>query len=287
MAAQVCKRPPAWSIQETLDLIAVWGEESVQAELRTSRKNADISAKIAQGMGEKGYTRDTQQCRVKIKELRQAYQKTREVNSRSGAEPQTCHFYEQLHAILAGDPNTVHGYHPGTQAATGNNEEDIVDEEEEEEENVQQVSRGSILPGSQELFLTLEPVPSQDPLVRDCDGGEGTSAQRLSQIRRRKKQTREDMFCDLMCSSKGDRAQLHAWRLTLSESMRIDQEGRKASKEQECNTQEEMLQLMGAQTDMLRHLVEVQERQLDLRVQLHPVMNELPSSPSSISSSPR
>ncbi|XP_074805112.1 myb/SANT-like DNA-binding domain-containing protein 7 [Natator depressus] len=102
-----------WSIQETLDLIAVWGEESVQAELRTSRRNADIYAKIAQGMGEKGYTRDTQQCHVKIKELRQAYQKTREVNSRSGAEPQTCHFYEQLHAILAGDPNTVHGYHPG------------------------------------------------------------------------------------------------------------------------------------------------------------------------------
>ncbi|EMP39524.1 hypothetical protein UY3_03253 [Chelonia mydas] len=63
----------------------------------------------------------------------------------------------------------------GPQAATGNNEEDTVDEEEEEEENVQQASGGSILPDSQDLFLTLEPIPFHDPLVQDCDGREGTS----------------------------------------------------------------------------------------------------------------
>ncbi|XP_043363427.1 zinc finger and SCAN domain-containing protein 29-like [Dermochelys coriacea] len=200
MATQVCERAPVWSIQETLDLIAVWGEESVQAELQSSRRNADIYAKIARGMGGKGYTRDIQQCHVKIKLLRQVYQKIREENSRSGAESQTCHFYEQLHAILGGDPTSTLTLSmetsQGTQTATGNNEEDIV---EEEEENVQQTSRGSILPNSQELFLTLDPIPSQDPLVWDCDGGEGTSAaicslgasstpaQRLSQIRRQKK----------------------------------------------------------------------------------------------------
>ncbi|EMP37381.1 Zinc finger CCHC domain-containing protein 4 [Chelonia mydas] len=39
-----------------------------------------------------------------------------------------------------------------------NREEDFVDEEEEEE-NAQQVSGESILPGSQDLFITLEPIP--------------------------------------------------------------------------------------------------------------------------------
>ncbi|EMP28953.1 hypothetical protein UY3_13983 [Chelonia mydas] len=129
--------------------------------------------------GRGGYTRDTQQCCVKIKELRQAYQKTREVNSHPGAKPQTCHFYEQLHAILGGDhtstPTLSVDTSQGTQVAMDNNEEDIVDEEEEEEKNAQQASGGSVLPNSQDLFLTLEPIPSQDPLVRDCGGRKGTS----------------------------------------------------------------------------------------------------------------
>ncbi|EMP38094.1 hypothetical protein UY3_04672 [Chelonia mydas] len=229
-------------MQETLGLVTGWGEESVPAELRSSRRNADIDAKIAQGTGDKGYTRDTQQSRMKITELKQACQKTREANNTS----------------------------QGPQEASGNKEEDIVDEEEEEEENAQQGSGGSILPDSQDLFLTLEPIPSQGLLLRDRDGGEGISAATLSMgasstPAQRLSQIREHTFCDLTRASETDRAQLNAGRLTLSESTRPDQKGRKACREQERNTQEEMLRLMGEQTDMLRHLVEVQERQLDPR----------------------
>ncbi|XP_044857789.1 zinc finger and SCAN domain-containing protein 29-like [Mauremys mutica] len=197
MAAQVRKRAPAFSTQETLDLIAMWGEEHGEA---------DVFAKIARRMGEKGYTRDAQQCRVKISALRQAYQKTRMANGRPGAEPQTCRFYEQLHAILDRDsisfPILVVDSTCGVMYVEGFVDEDSLDEEEEE--NVHQSSGGSILPENQGRFLTLEPIPSQDALVQDCDGGEGTSAaalsladasstpaQRLSQIRRRKKRTRE------------------------------------------------------------------------------------------------
>ncbi|EMP36188.1 hypothetical protein UY3_06624 [Chelonia mydas] len=39
---------------------------------------------------------------MKIKELRQAYQNTREANGRYSSEPQTCCFYDELHAILGG-----------------------------------------------------------------------------------------------------------------------------------------------------------------------------------------
>uniref|UniRef100_A0A8C3I3D3 Myb/SANT-like DNA-binding domain-containing protein n=1 Tax=Chrysemys picta bellii TaxID=8478 RepID=A0A8C3I3D3_CHRPI len=161
------KRAPAWSERETLYLIAVWGEESMQAELRCSRRNADIYAKIAQGMMDRGYTRDTQQCCVKIKELRQAYQKTKEANVHSGLEPQTCRFYDQLHAILREEPTATPPLSVDTckGGASRNTDEDFV--EEEEEENAQQASGESVFPVSQDLFITLEPIPSQGELFPD------------------------------------------------------------------------------------------------------------------------
>ncbi|EMP39051.1 Glycerol-3-phosphate acyltransferase 1 [Chelonia mydas] len=172
------KRDPAWTKRETLDLIPVWGEASVQAELQSKRRNANIFAKISQGMLERGCNRDTQQCRVKIKELRQAYQKTKEANGHSGSEPHTCRFYDQLHGILGGDPTTTSPLSVDTckGGVSRNTEEDFGDEEEEEEdENAQQASGESVLPGSQDLFITLEPTPSQCG-IPDPEDGEDTSA---------------------------------------------------------------------------------------------------------------
>ncbi|CAM4588156.1 unnamed protein product [Lepidochelys kempii] len=227
MAAQGRKRAPAFSVQETLDLIALWGEQPVEAELY---------AQIAQRMGGKGYTRDTQQCRVKIKALVRAFLKTRMANSHPGAEPQTCRFYEQLHAILDRDfTSTPIFIVDSSRAATGNSEEDTVDEEEEEE-NVQQASRGSILPDNRDLFLIRAPTPAQDPLLQDCDGGEGTSAanistlplsspsQRLAQIKRQKNCTRYEMLSEHMQATHNERAQQNAWRLTMAESLKSENE---------------------------------------------------------------
>ncbi|EMP26362.1 Putative protein C11orf61 like protein [Chelonia mydas] len=107
MQSQNCQRAPAWTEREVRDLIAVWGDKSVLAELvlselHSKRRNANIFEKISKGMKHIGYNKDPQQCRMKIKELRQAYQKTREANGCSGSEPQTCRFYHELHAILGG-----------------------------------------------------------------------------------------------------------------------------------------------------------------------------------------
>ncbi|XP_073190459.1 myb/SANT-like DNA-binding domain-containing protein 7 [Lepidochelys kempii] len=107
MESQNLKRAPAWTEREVQDLIAVWGEESVLSELRSSFRNAKTFVKISQGMKDRGHNRDPKQCRVKLKELRQAYRKTREANGRSGSEPQTCHFYDELHAILGGSATTT------------------------------------------------------------------------------------------------------------------------------------------------------------------------------------
>ncbi|EMP28835.1 Adrenocortical dysplasia protein like protein [Chelonia mydas] len=135
MESQNHKRAPAWTEREVLDLIAIWGEESVQAELHSKRQNANIFAKISKGMMARGYNRDTQQCRMKVKELKQAYQRTKDANGHSGSESHTCRFHNELHAILGGAPTTTPSLSVGTCKGGGsrNRDEDFVDEEDEEE----------------------------------------------------------------------------------------------------------------------------------------------------------
>ncbi|XP_073214408.1 uncharacterized protein [Lepidochelys kempii] len=233
MESQNRKRAPAWTEREVWDLIAVWGEESVLSELRSSFRNAKTFVKISQGMKDRGHNRDPKQCRMKLKELRQAYQKTREANSRSGSEPQTCRFYDELHAILGGSATTTPAVlFDSFNGDGGNTEAGFGDEEDDDDEEVvdssQQASGETGFPDSQELFLTLdlEPVPPEPTqgCLLDPAGGEGTSAacvsmitgsspsQRLVKLRKKKKRTRDEIFSELMLSSHTDRAQMNAWR---------------------------------------------------------------------------
>ncbi|XP_074981245.1 uncharacterized protein LOC142071005 [Caretta caretta] len=137
-----------------------------------------------EGMKDRGHNRDPKQCRVKLKELRQAYQKTREANGRSGSEPQTCHFYDELHAILGGSATTTPAVlFDSFNGDGGNTEAGFGDEEDDDDDEVvdssQQASGETGFPDSQELFLTLdlEPVPPEPTqgCLLDPAGGEGTS----------------------------------------------------------------------------------------------------------------
>nr|XP_048700309.1 uncharacterized protein LOC125634101 isoform X1 [Caretta caretta]XP_048700310.1 uncharacterized protein LOC125634101 isoform X1 [Caretta caretta] len=326
MESQNCKRAPAWTEQEVRDLITVWGEESVLSELRSSFRNAKTFVKISQGMKDRGHNRDPKQCRVKLKELRQAYQKTREANGRSGSEPQTCRFHDELHAILGGSATTIpavlfdsfNGDGGNTEAGFGDKEDD---EEEEVVDSSEQASGETGFPDSHELFLTLdrEPVPPEPTqgCLLDPAGGEGTStacvsmitgsspSQRLVKLRKKKKRTRDEMFSELMLSSHTDRAQTNAWRQIMSECRKAqnDREERWRAEEskwraedraeaqmwQQCDErrQDSMLRLLEDQTSMLQCMVELQQRQLEHRLPLQPLYNQLPSSPSSIASIPR
>ncbi|EMP25465.1 Zinc finger and SCAN domain-containing protein 29 [Chelonia mydas] len=107
MAGYRTKHILAWTTAELLDLISIWGEESVQSQLRLTRRNRDTYGQISRGLCEKGYDQDTQQCRAKIKELRQAYHKAWEANHHSGGAPKTCCLYKELNAILGGDPTSL------------------------------------------------------------------------------------------------------------------------------------------------------------------------------------
>ncbi|EMP25706.1 Zinc finger and SCAN domain-containing protein 29 [Chelonia mydas] len=168
------KRAPAWTEREVLDLITVWGEKSVPSELRSKRRNAKTFQKISEAMRDRGYIRDATQCRVKLKELRQVYQKTKESNGHSGTEPQTCCFYNELHAILWGATTTT----PPLSMDSDNGvlsamPEDFVDgEDEEEEDELEESTQHTVLPDSQDLFITLTEIPSQPNQAEEGTSGD-------------------------------------------------------------------------------------------------------------------
>ncbi|EMP42356.1 Neuroblastoma-amplified sequence [Chelonia mydas] len=130
------------------------------------------SFQTSEAMRDGGNSRDATQCRVKLKELRQAYQKTKESNGRSGTEPQMCRFYAELHAILGGAATTTPPLsvdsNDGVLSAMP---EDFADgEDEEEEDEFEESTQHTVLPDSQDLFITLTEIPSQPN-----QAGEGTS----------------------------------------------------------------------------------------------------------------
>ncbi|XP_074921088.1 ceramide kinase isoform X3 [Chelonoidis abingdonii] len=99
---------------------------------------------------------------------------------------------------------------------------DREDEEEEEEDELAESTQHSVLPNSQELFLTQTELPSQASSP-DTEAVEATSSanfsslpppsQRLSQIRRwGEKKTREEMFSEITKVTRKERAHLNEWK---------------------------------------------------------------------------
>ncbi|XP_065410452.1 myb/SANT-like DNA-binding domain-containing protein 2 [Chrysemys picta bellii] len=297
MQSENRKRAPAWTVREVLDLIAVWGDDSMLSDLCSKRLNANTFEKISKGMMERGHNRDSTQCRVKVKELRQAYQKTKESNGCSGAEPQTCRFYAELHAILGGGATTTAPLTVDSkEGVLSAMPEDFADGEDEEEDELEESTQHTILPNSQDLFLTMTEIPSQGCMKADHEAIEGTSAahfsslpppsQRLSQIRRRKKRTRDEMFSEIMLSTCNERTHLNVWKAAVSqyrkaanerEDRRDDSDERWRQEDQ--RRQDATLGLLRDQTDMLWRLVELQEWQQDHRVLLQLLFNCSPQVP--------
>ncbi|EMP32904.1 Zinc finger and SCAN domain-containing protein 29 [Chelonia mydas] len=142
-------------------------------------------------MRDRGYIRDATQCHVKLKQLRQVYQKTKESNGHSRTEPQTCRFYDELHAILGGAATTTPPLSDdGVLSAMA---EDFADGEDEEEDELGESPQHTVLPDSQDLSITLTEMPSQPIKAR-----EGTSEKcQKAQSKFGMQSTSEQKFTDL------------------------------------------------------------------------------------------
>ena len=95
-----------WLDDETLKLLELWGEESVQTTLEGCTSNKSIYDKIAAELNSSGYTRTGLQCRERIKKLKKDYKKTKDNLNETGNKRKICKFYEQINDILGDRPST-------------------------------------------------------------------------------------------------------------------------------------------------------------------------------------
>ncbi|XP_050788733.1 zinc finger protein 141-like isoform X2 [Gopherus flavomarginatus] len=306
------KRAPAWNTQELMDLIAVWGEESVLSELQSSRRNEKTFEKISNAMRERGHSRDSLQCRVKVKELRQAYRKTKAAKGRSGSGPKTCRFYDELNAILGNcattnPPLSVDSEVGVVISATAEDLEDGEDHDEaQEEDDPAESTEHSIPPNSQDLFLTLTEVPCQPSQASSTenDAVESSFAAHFSSVplpspvrrgghirRLRKKRTREEMFTEIMAVTRTERAQQGDWKqlVTKYREAASQREDRRDAKndfrwQEDQRWRAATLDLLRDQTDILRDML---EELRGLRLPLQPMYNLPQYSPCPIPSRTR
>jgi len=69
--------------EETLQLIEIWGDDRIQAQLEGTHRNKDVYTKIAREMSEAGFERTFQQCRDKLKKLKAEYIKLKDKQGRT------------------------------------------------------------------------------------------------------------------------------------------------------------------------------------------------------------
>ncbi|EMP37938.1 hypothetical protein UY3_04868 [Chelonia mydas] len=172
-------------------------------------------------MIERGHDCDRLQCRVKVKELWNAYHEAREANRRSGATPTSCQFYKEQDAILGGNPTSTAKAPVDTSLAhvsvkSGpSQEEEILDKEGEGDPEAEDDSDARDA-CSQELFSTPEePSQSQKLDPGEAQTGEEApemtlgaqppsllaAAEWLCRIRKWPRRTKEDFLCEVMMYS--------------------------------------------------------------------------------------
>lgn len=93
-------RAAAWRCAETLDLLVMWGEVSVQEAPVASHQNKDLFVDVPKHTSKRGHDRDADQCWIKNKQLRSKYIEMRDKRRQSGRGYVTCPFYGELDRML-------------------------------------------------------------------------------------------------------------------------------------------------------------------------------------------
>ncbi|XP_073162856.1 uncharacterized protein [Lepidochelys kempii] len=196
-----------------------------KSQLRSSHRNYSTFGQISR---ERGHDQDALQCRIKVKELRNAYCKARETNSHSGAAPVTCRFYKELDMLLGADPTST----PNTIMDTSEPSSTRPGEEKEEEQSgskgaeAEEDTPESLDACGQELFLSQEEgSQSRQPVLGEGQTPEEvpdatlrsqlsmlSPSERLQRIRKRPCRSKEDMLHKVMQHSSNENGKVQEWR---------------------------------------------------------------------------
>ncbi|XP_029559642.1 ATP-dependent (S)-NAD(P)H-hydrate dehydratase isoform X2 [Salmo trutta] len=94
-----------WSDVETRTLLNIWGEQDIQTALDGNFRNSHVYRDVARRLGEMGFERTPEQCRVRIKSLKRQFLLAKEGNLRNnGQYHKICKFYDAMERILSSRP---------------------------------------------------------------------------------------------------------------------------------------------------------------------------------------
>ncbi|KAG8438372.1 hypothetical protein GDO86_008886 [Hymenochirus boettgeri] len=93
------ERGSNWSDPEVVELLQLWGNESVQMELESCLRNQHVFNRIADVLREKGIHRTGDQCREKIKKMKLEYRRLKD-NSKTLRSGRAWKFYEVMDRVL-------------------------------------------------------------------------------------------------------------------------------------------------------------------------------------------
>ncbi|XP_077682693.1 uncharacterized protein LOC144270227 [Eretmochelys imbricata] len=276
-----------------LDLISCCGEEAVQCQLHPSHRNYDTFGQISKDMMERGHDRYALQCRVKVKELRNAYRKAREANSHSGAALATCHFYKELDVILGGDPTSTLSYTMDTSEPSSTRQEEQSGSKGAE---VEEDTPESLDACSQELFSSQEESSqSQWPVLGEGQTPEEvpdatlrsqpsmlSPAERLQRIRKRPHRSKEDMLHEVMQHSSNENQKVQEWWDSERRIRQQNEERWHKSMVLRQQSTDWLISIMERQVDSIQALVAMQAEHYHVRAPLQPLsQNSFPCAPMS------
>ena len=110
----------AWTKEETLKLVELWGDSEIQLQLEGCKRNQAVFQKIASLLSEAGYERTYQQCRENIKKLRAEYRKVKDSRRKTGEDRKEWEFFDVLDDIIGTKPSTQPPVVIDTLASTAN-----------------------------------------------------------------------------------------------------------------------------------------------------------------------
>lgn len=97
------ERGSNWSDPEVVELLHLWADEAVQAELESCLRNQHVFNRIAEVLRDKGIHRTGDQCREKIKKMKLEYRRLKD-NHKAPRGGRTWKFYDVMDRVLASRP---------------------------------------------------------------------------------------------------------------------------------------------------------------------------------------
>ena len=96
-----------WTDAQVFKLIDAWGDEDIQEQLEGSKRNKHVYEKMATTLRTYGIEKSGEQCRTKVKKLRQEYKKIKDEHRETGNGRKKWKFYDRVNKVLGNRPSVT------------------------------------------------------------------------------------------------------------------------------------------------------------------------------------